>query len=147
MTTKGLAISGSAKKLLLLAVIMGVIFALTASFAFAFHPGQDKNGTVPQGPHQTACNNQGRDGNGQGRGIDHAIASGGMVHCEEPVPQCVEVSEREVSSGACADLSLIGELNIPQCCTLEGPGGIDCGAEQEWVVGVAAFPVCYIPGS
>ena len=148
MTTKELTISDSVKKLLLPVVIVGVIFALTASFVFAFHPGQDKNGTVPQGPHQTACNNQGRDGNGQGRGIDHAIASGGMVHCEEPVPHCVEVSEREVQSGACTDLSFIQEANLPQCCSLEGPvGGLSCGDEAEWVVGVAAFPTCYIPGS
>ena len=147
MTTKELTISDNVKKLLMLAVVAGAIFALTASFAFALHPGQDRNGDVPQGPHQTACDNQGRDGNGQGRGIDHAITSGGMVHCEEPVPHCVEVTQEEINSGACTDLSLIDELNIPQCCTLEGPGGIDCGADAEWVVGVAAFPTCYIPGS
>ncbi len=58
-------------------VILGAIFALTASFAFAFHPGQDREGTVPQGPHQTACGNEGR------QGIDKAIENGGMVHCNE----------------------------------------------------------------
>ena len=114
-----------------------------ASFAFAFHPGQNRNGTVPQGPHQTACDNQGR------QGIDRAITSGGMVHCEEPVPHCVEVTQEEIHSGACTDLSFIQETNLPQCCSLEGQpsGDLICGADQEWVVGVAAFPTCYIPGS
>ena len=63
------------------------------------------------------------------------------------VCQCVEVDPRDLFQGACTDLSLIGELNIPQCCTDTAPGGIDCGADQEWVVGVAAFPVCYISNS
>ena len=67
--------------------------------------------------------------------------------CGEEAPRCVEVSLEEIHFGACTDSSLIDELNIPQCCTLEGPGGINCGADQEWVVGVAAFPTCYIPGS
>ena len=62
-------------------------------------------------------------------------------------PRCVEVTPEQIHLGACTDTSLIGELNLPQCCTLEGPGGIDCGADAEWVVGVAAFPTCYIPGS
>ena len=62
-------------------------------------------------------------------------------------PRCVEVTPEQIPFGVCADISRIQEANIPQCCTLEGPGGIDCGAEQEWVVGVAAFATCYIPGS
>src|SRR3989338_11348112 len=111
----------SLAKILLFATVLGLTLMLTASVAFAFHPGQNRSGDVPQGPHQTACDNQGRDGNGQGRGIDHAITSGGMVHCEEPVPHCVEVTQEEINSGACTDLSLIDELNIPQCCTLERP--------------------------
>lgn len=62
-------------------------------------------------------------------------------------PECVEVTPREIDSGACGDISLIEDLGLPQCCSLEEPEGIDCGADQEWVVGVAAFAVCYIPGS
>ena len=62
-------------------------------------------------------------------------------------PRCVEVTPEQIHFGACTDTSLIGELNLPQCCTSEGPGGIDCGADAEWVVGVAAVPTCYIPGS
>ena len=70
-----------------------------------------------------------------------------LASCGLSAPHCVEVSPEDVRSGACADLSFIKETNLPQCCTLEGPGGIDCGADAEWVVGVAAFPTCYIPGS
>ena len=63
-------------------------------------------------------------------------------------PSCVEVDPREISFGACTDISSIEGLGLSQCCGIEGPqGGINCGAEEEWVVGVAAFPVCYIPGS
>jgi len=64
-------------------------------------------------------------------------------------PECVAVTSEEVHSGACGTLSLIGELNLPQCCSLEGgpSGDLLCGTGGEWVVGVAAFPVCYIPGS
>ncbi|MBS3071290.1 hypothetical protein J4407_03250 [Candidatus Pacearchaeota archaeon] len=121
-------------------IVVLVLVTFAAVTVLAFHPGQNKNGEVPQGPHQTACDNQGR------QGINIAIENGGMVHCGE-VPQCVEVSPEEIHFGACTDISLIGELNILQCCTLEGPGGIDCGANQEWVVGVAAFPTCYISNS
>lgn len=76
MITKELPISDSAKKFLLLIVVAGAIFALTASVAFAFHPGEDRNGNVPQGPHQTACDNEGR------QGVDVAVTNGGAVHCE-----------------------------------------------------------------
>ncbi len=62
-------------------------------------------------------------------------------------PRCVEVTPEQIHFGACTNTSLIQELGLPQCCTEEGPGGLDCGADQEWVVGVAAIPVCYIPGS
>ncbi|TSC77668.1 MAG: hypothetical protein G01um101424_291 [Parcubacteria group bacterium Gr01-1014_24] len=64
-------------------------------------------------------------------------------------PSCIKVSKEEVHSGACGDISFIQETNLPQCCSLEGgpSGDLLCGAEGEWVVGVAAFPVCYIPGS
>lgn len=70
-----------------------------------------------------------------------------LASCGLTAPHCVEVSPEEIHFGACADISLIGELNLPQCCTQEGPGGIDCGADAEWVVGVAAVPTCYISGS
>ena len=67
--------------------------------------------------------------------------------CQLP-PECVEVTPEQVHSGACGTLSLIGELKLPQCCALEGPGGRDyCGTDAEWVVGIAAVPTCYIPGS
>lgn len=65
------------KNLFLFVFILGATLALTASFAFAFHPGEDKDGTVPQGPHQTACDNEGQ------QGIDKAIANGGLVHCDD----------------------------------------------------------------
>lgn len=66
-----------------------------------------------------------------------------------PPLQCVEVSPEQVHSGACGDLSFIKETNLPQCCSLEGgpSGDLLCGTEGEWVVGVAAFAVCYVPGS
>lgn len=62
-------------------------------------------------------------------------------------PECVEVTLEQIHFGACTDISLIGELNLPPCCTQEGPGGLDCGVNKEWVVGIAAIPTCYIPGS
>jgi len=63
-------------------------------------------------------------------------------------PECIELPpDIPVDSGACTDVSLIGEMNLPQCCTVETPRGIDCGIDAEWVVGVAAFPVCYLPHS
>ncbi len=62
--------------------------------------------------------------------------------------ECVEIPpDMSVDSGACGNVALIGELHLPQCCTTERPRGIDCGVDAEWVVGVAAFPVCYIPHS
>lgn len=62
--------------------------------------------------------------------------------------ECYEIPpEISIDEGACLDISSIDEIGIPQCCTTETPRGIDCGVEQEWVVGVAAFPVCYISGS
>ncbi len=71
-----------------------------------------------------------------------------LGECEEEVPQCVKVNPRNLFQGACTDISWIEETNLPQCCGFEGPqGGINCGADQEWVVGVAASPTCYIPGS
>src|SRR3989344_4658391 len=67
----------------------------------------------------------------------------------EDAPQCSVVSQEEIHSGACTDLSFIQGTTLPQCCSLEGQpsGDLICGADQEWVVGVAAFPTCYIPGS
>ena len=57
--------------------------------------------------------------------------------------ECVEIPpEISIDLGVCTDLSHIGEFGLPQCCTTETPRGVDCGADQEWVVGVAAFPVC-----
>ena len=57
-------------------VVVTGVFAMNVGAALAFHPGQTRSGDVPQGPHQTACENQGR------QGIDRAIARDGMVHCE-----------------------------------------------------------------
>src|SRR3989338_6929958 len=80
--------------------------------------------------------------------IEFDAAHEPVLVCGEEAPRCVEVSPRDVSFGSCTDISFIEEANLPQCCGFEGPqSGIDCGAEQEWVVGVAAFPTCYIPGS
>ena len=64
-------------------------------------------------------------------------------------PSCKEVSAEDIHSGSCADVSWIKEANLPQCCALEGgpSGDFLCGAEGEWVVGVAAFPVCYVSNS
>ncbi len=71
-----------------------------------------------------------------------------LASCGLSAPHCVEISPRDISFGSCADISWIGETNLSQCCGVEGPqGGIDCGTEGEWVVGVAAVPTCYIPGS
>jgi len=63
-------------KFFVLTVGLGFVLMLMASTAFASHPGQNKNGVVPQGPHQTACNNEGR------QGIDVAIINDGAVHCD-----------------------------------------------------------------
>lgn len=62
-------------------------------------------------------------------------------------PRCVAVDEGTLLHGVCTPLATIGELGLPQCCTVTAPGGVNCGADAEWVVGVAAFPVCYVPGS
>lgn len=70
-----------------------------------------------------------------------------LASCGLAAPRCVEVTPEQIHFGACTDTSFIKEANLPQCCTQEGPGGLDCGADAEWVVGVAAFPTCYIPGS
>ncbi len=75
---------------------------------------------------------------------EEIIQSCGM----ESEPECVEVFEEDIFYGACTDISSIGELNLPQCCGIEGPlHGIDCGADEEWVVGITAVPVCYISNS
>ena len=78
--------------------------------------------------------------------IEFDAAHEPVLVCEK---ECVEVSQEEIHSGACTDLSFIQETNLPQCCSLEGQpsGDFLCGTEGEWVVGVAAFPVCYIPNS
>ncbi|MBI2084670.1 MAG: hypothetical protein HYT70_03620 [Candidatus Aenigmarchaeota archaeon] len=80
--------------------------------------------------------------------IEFDAANEPVLVCEE-TPQCVEVSPEEIHFGACTDLSFIQETNLPQCCALEGQpsGDILCGADQEWVVGIAAFPTCYISNS
>ncbi len=72
-----------------------------------------------------------------------------LASCGLAAPRCVEISTEELHSGACTDTSVIKELNLPQCCALEGGLGGDllCGAEAEWTVGVAAFPVCYVSNS
>lgn len=77
------------------------------------------------------------------------VCADGQCTTVEPPPSCIEVSQEEVHSGACKDLSFIETENLPQCCSLEGQpsGDLLCGAQEEWVVGAAAFPVCYIPGS
>ncbi|MDA2922269.1 hypothetical protein MYX07_03305 [Patescibacteria group bacterium AH-259-L07] len=69
------------------------------------------------------------------------LSCGLGAKCEEIPPDI------SIHSGACKDISWIDEVNLPQCCTEDTPRGIDCGADTEWVVGVAAFPVCYIPNS
>ena len=81
--------------------------------------------------------------------IEFDAAHGPALVCGEEVSQCVAVSKEEIHSGACADLSFIQKTNLPQCCSLEWQpsGDVICGADQEWVVGVAAFPTCYVPGS
>ena len=73
-----------------------------------------------------------------------------LSSCGLSAPSCVAVTPEQIHSfGICTDLSLIQESNLPQCCALEGgpSGDLLCGADAEWTVGVAAFPVCYIPGS
>ena len=72
-----------------------------------------------------------------------------VLDCGGEAPQCVEVTLEKIHFGSCADISFIKEANLPQCCSLEGQpsGDLICGAGGEWVVGVAAFPTCYIPGS
>ena len=81
--------------------------------------------------------------------IEFDAARKPVLVCGEEAPQCSVVSQEEIHSGACTDLSFIQGTNLPQCCSLEGQpsGDLICGADQEWVVGVAAFPTCYIPGS
>ena len=69
-------------------------------------------------------------------------------HCDGSTPECLEIPpEISIDEGACLEISAIDELGIPQCCTTETPRGIDCGVDQEWVVGITIFPVCYIQGS
>ncbi|MEK7516387.1 MAG: hypothetical protein AAB562_02215 [Patescibacteria group bacterium] len=73
-----------------------------------------------------------------------------LTSCGLAVSHCVEIpADAPLDSGVCTDTSFIEEANLPQCCGIEGPllHGVDCGAGAEWVVGVAAFPVCYIPNS
>lgn len=72
-----------------------------------------------------------------------------LASCGLSAPRCVELSpDITLDSGACTDVSFIEEADLPPCCSAEGPlHGMDCGADAEWVVGVAAFPVCYIPHS
>jgi len=68
--------------------------------------------------------------------------------CDGTRPECVEIPpDISIDDGVCTDISFINELNLSPCCTTETPRGIDCGADEEWVVGVAAFPVCFIPNS
>ena len=73
-----------------------------------------------------------------------------LASCGLSATHCVEVTPEQIHSfGVCTNLSSITELNLPQCCSLEGgpSGDLLCGADAEWVVGVAAFPTCYISGS
>lgn len=70
-----------------------------------------------------------------------------LASCGLESPRCVAVDEGTLLHGVCTDPSAIEALGLPQCCTVTAPGGVNCGADAEWVVGVAAFPVCYIPGS
>src|SRR3989344_2542196 len=81
--------------------------------------------------------------------IEFDAAREPVLVCGEEALQCVEVSQEEIHSGACTNLSFIKEEKLPQCCSLEGQpsGDLICGADQEWVVGVAAFPTCYISNS
>ncbi|MAF80202.1 hypothetical protein CL629_03935 [bacterium] len=77
MFIKEFTIFDAKGKLFLLAIVIGIMFAVTASFALAFHPGEGRGGAVPQGPHATACDNHGR------LGIDRATVNGGAVHCDD----------------------------------------------------------------
>ncbi len=72
-----------------------------------------------------------------------------LASCGLSAPRCVEISSENVHAGACANTALIKELNLPKCCALEGGPSNDalCGADAEWTVGVAAFPVCYVSNS
>ena len=81
--------------------------------------------------------------------IEFDAAREPVLVCGEEAPRCSVVSQEEIHSGACKDFSFIQEENLPQCCSLEGQpsGDLTRGTDQEWVVGVAAFPTCYIPGS
>ena len=68
----------SISQYLALALALAMLaFAIMTTPAFASHPGEGRDGTVPQGPHKNACENQGEEG------VDEAIERGGAVHCEE----------------------------------------------------------------
>ncbi len=70
---------------------------------------------------------------------------GDLEGCRERMKQVLEDCG---IGGACADLSSSPELqNLPQCCTEIAPNNVICGAFQEWVVGIAAVPTCYIQNS
>src|SRR3989338_7890643 len=81
--------------------------------------------------------------------IEFDAAREPVLVCGEEAPRCSVVSQEEIHSGACTNLSFIQEANLPQCCSLEGQQSEDltCGADKEWVVGIAAFPTCYISNS
>lgn len=73
-------------KRFIMAGLVGAAIAMsTVGGALAFHPGVNNNPDheLPQGPHITACQNQGGAQNPNGEGVFNAIAVGGMVHCEE----------------------------------------------------------------
>ena len=73
-----------------------------------------------------------------------------LASCGLEEPRCVEIPDGPLApiSGACTDTSAIKELGLPQCCSVEGGiHGEYCGADAEWVVGVAAYPVCYVLNS
>jgi len=72
-----------------------------------------------------------------------------LKSCGLAAPRCVEILDGSLHLGICADVSLIGKLGIPQCCSIAG--GLHevegCGKDAEWVVGVASHFVCYVPNS
>lgn len=65
----------------------------------------------------------------------------------EPEPDCIEIPAGvPISSGACKPVQWINQNNLKECCEAEAPGGINCGS-QEWIIGTAAQPLCYVPNS
>jgi len=67
------------------------------------------------------------------------VSCGLETECHEVPP------DFPINEGACLDILSIDKLGIPPCCPIEQTLH-SCGVDQVWVIGIAAFPVCYIPG-